>query len=168
VRRLAARPGARFALRSAGRALHPARDRGRGRFAERGAARPLTGGRGLRAGPDDCLAAAFFDSLIGQQDRHRGNYRRDAGNEKLGLIDHGYAFAHLPDQYFNRSVFVEWRWDAARGDLTEAEREALEGLLASGDLHGLERFLLPEEAEALASRAKRMLERGAILDLGEF
>jgi hypothetical protein len=118
--------------------------------------------------PDDCLAAAFFDSLIGQQDRHRGNYRWDCGNEKLGLIDHGYAFAHRPDQYFNRSVFIEWRWDAARGDLTEAEREALEGLLASGDLHGLERFLLPEEAEALASRAERMLERGTILDLGEF
>ena len=57
--------------------------------------------------PDDCIAAAFFDSLIGQQDRHRGNYRWDATNEKLGLIDRGFAFAHAPDQYFNRSVFVE-------------------------------------------------------------
>lgn len=118
--------------------------------------------------PDDCLSAAFFDSLIAQQDRHRGNYRWDAGSERLGLIDHGFAFAHRPDQHFNSSVFVAWRWEEGRADLIEAEHEALEGLLASGDLHGLARFLLPEEAEALASRAERMLERCRILAVGEF
>jgi hypothetical protein len=118
--------------------------------------------------PDDCLAASFFDSLIAQQDRHRGNYRWDAANEKLGLIDHGFAFADRSDQYFNQSVFVAWRWETGRAALTHSEREALEGLLASGDLHGLARFLLPEEADALASRAERMLERGTILELGEF
>lgn len=118
--------------------------------------------------PDECLAAAFFDSLIAQQDRHRGNYRWDADNDKLGLIDHGYAFASRPDQHFNRSVFVDWRRGEARGELTNAEREALEGVLASGDLYGLARFLIPDEADALASRAERMLERGTILELGEF
>jgi hypothetical protein len=38
-----------------------------------------------------CLPAAFFDSLIAQQDRQPGNWRWD--DNRLTLIDHGYAFA---------------------------------------------------------------------------
>lgn len=41
--------------------------------------------------PTWCFPAAFFDSLIAQQDRHGGNWRWDG--ERLTLIDHGYAFA---------------------------------------------------------------------------
>jgi hypothetical protein len=41
--------------------------------------------------PTWCLPAAFFDSLIAQQDRHDGNWRWDG--ERLTLIDHGYTFA---------------------------------------------------------------------------
>lgn len=105
---------------------------------------------------------------LSQQDRHRGNFRWDDENDKLGLIDHGFSFAHQPDQHFNRSVFVTWRWEEGQQELTAAERAALNGLLDSGDLHGLARFLLAAEAEALANRAKRMLERGTILQVGEF
>jgi hypothetical protein len=50
--------------------------------------------------PTWCLPAAFFDSLIAQQDRHSGNWRWD-GN-RLTLIDHGYAFA-LPGLILNHS-----------------------------------------------------------------
>jgi hypothetical protein len=117
--------------------------------------------------PDACFAAAFFDSLIAQQDRHRGNYRWDPDAPKLGLIDHGFAFAK-PGQFFNKSVFVVWRWEQGAAELTDGERVLLRGLLDSGDLYGLAWFLLPEEADALAARARRMLEQGTILGPGEF
>jgi hypothetical protein len=121
----------------------------------------------FEAVPESCSNAAFFDSLIAQQDRHRGNYRWDAATQKLGLIDHGFAFAQ-PGQLFHRSAFVAWRWAQGRQELTDQERAALRGLLDSGDLHGLAWFLLPEEADALAARARRMLEEGTILGLDEF
>jgi hypothetical protein len=121
----------------------------------------------FEAAPDACFAAALFDSLIAQQDRHRGNYRWDAENRKLGLIDHGYSFAK-PGQFFNKSAFVVWRWEQGLADLTEEERALLRALLDSGDLFGLAWFLLPEEAEALDARARRMLEQGTILGPGEF
>jgi hypothetical protein len=72
--------------------------------------------------PEDCFAAAFFDSLIAQQDRHRGNYRWDPENDKLGLIDHGFSFAHQPDQFFNRSVFVTWRRPAVPSGCSSGAR----------------------------------------------
>jgi hypothetical protein len=46
----------------------------------------------LAALPDQVDAAAFFDVLTGQQDRHLGNYRYDATLRRVGLIDHGFAF----------------------------------------------------------------------------
>jgi hypothetical protein len=117
--------------------------------------------------PERARTAAFFDSLIGQQDRHAGNYRWHSASEKLGLIDHGFAFAR-PGQYFNQSFFVAWRWGRDEQALLEPEREALRNLLDSGDMDGLGHFLVPEEVEALAARAERMLARGSILAVGEF
>src|SRR3954470_17103274 len=43
--------------------------------------------------------AAFFDALIGSQDRHDQNLRATLPAQ-LGLIDHGYAFAR-PGDYHN-------------------------------------------------------------------
>lgn len=48
--------------------------------------------------PTWCLPAAFFDSLIAQQDRHADNWRWDGSH--LTLIDHGYTFA-LPGAILN-------------------------------------------------------------------
>ena len=46
------------------------------------------------AGFDQLIAdAAFFDALIGAQDRHDENLRAATPPPSLGLIDHGYAFA---------------------------------------------------------------------------
>jgi hypothetical protein len=56
--------------------------------------------------PTWCLPAAFFDSLIAQQDRHDGNWRWDG--TRLTLIDHGYTFA-LPRAILNYSDFVAAR-----------------------------------------------------------
>jgi len=58
--------------------------------------------------------AAFMDSLVAQQDRHGGNARWDDGNQKLGLIDHGYTFA-LPGHRLNAAWFVDWRFVGASG-----------------------------------------------------
>jgi hypothetical protein len=115
--------------------------------------------------PTWCLPAAFFDSLIAQQDRHPGNWRWDA--KRLTLIDHGYAFA-LPGAVLNYSDFVVVRHEHGAAGLLAQERDALTRLLAGSDLLGIARFLLPDRAQALADRAHLMLERGEILRLGEF
>jgi hypothetical protein len=115
--------------------------------------------------PTWCLPAAFFDSLIAQQDRHPGNWRWDA--ERLTLIDHGYAFA-LPGTVLNYSNFVVARHEYGAAGLLTHECAALTRLLSDPDLLGMVRFLLPERAQALANRAERMLSRREILLAGEF
>jgi hypothetical protein len=115
--------------------------------------------------PTWCLPAAFFDSLIAQQDRHPGNWRWD-GN-RLTLIDHGYAFA-LPDHILNHSDLVAARHSHGAAALLQEERCALDRLLRDPDLHGMASFLLADRAQALADRARRMLNRNEILGAGEF
>jgi hypothetical protein len=106
--------------------------------------------------------AAFFDALIGQQDRHRRNFFMDG--DQIHLIDHGFSFA-LPGDPCNQSVFVE----AAAGEtLTGAERDVLARLIGSGDLLGLRSCLSPDRAAALESRARSMLSDGWIPGAGEY
>jgi hypothetical protein len=119
------------------------------------------------AAPDQCHAAAFFDCLIAQQDRHVGNYRWEPGARRLGLIDHGFAFA-VPGARFNASCFVHWRHAGHQPALDDWERSALEVLLQSGDLHGLAGVLADDQASALHDRAQRMVSAGAILGAGEW
>jgi hypothetical protein len=115
--------------------------------------------------PTWCLPAAFFDSLIAQQDRHDGNWRWDG--ERLTLIDHGYTFA-LPPAILNYSDFVVARHGHGAASLLTEERDALTRLLSDPSLLGIARFLLPVRAQALADRAQLMLQRGEILRPGEF
>jgi hypothetical protein len=142
-----------------------------------------------------CLAAAFFDSLIAQQDRHRGNYRwhkrrwtrllpsrsvraletRLRGGRQpalgLGLIDHGFAFARpgkAREDVCWETEFVRWRWERNEQALRRWERKALERLLASTDLHGIAIYLEADRALALARRARLMLENRAILKPGQW
>lgn len=112
-------------------------------------------------------AAAFFDSLIGQQDRHRGNYL--AAGDRLTLIDHGYAFAR-PDDYCNYSDLTAHRARSPERTkrLTGAEIDALDRLLDSPDTCGLEGILEPERLTALRDRAEVMRRRGKILDRGNY
>jgi hypothetical protein len=106
--------------------------------------------------PDRARAAAFFDSLIGQQDRNGGNIRWDAGHAVLYVIDQGYAFAR-PGDPLNASPFV-----LVRGiddpSLDDDEIDALNRLLGSGDLLGVADALEDERAEALERRARIMLQ----------
>jgi hypothetical protein len=115
--------------------------------------------------PTWCLPAAFFDSLIAQQDRHDGNWRWDG--EGLTLIDHGYAFA-LPGAILNYSDFVVARHEHGAAALSTDERDALHHLVGDPDLLGIARFLSSDRAQALADRGRLMLERGEILHPGEF
>lgn len=115
--------------------------------------------------PSLCLPAAFFDSLIAQQDRHPGNWRWDGG--QLTLIDHGYAFA-LPRDILNYSDLVAARHRHGAATLLKEERDALDRLLSAADLLGIASFLLPDRAQALADRARRMRAQNEILKPGEF
>jgi hypothetical protein len=112
-----------------------------------------------------CMPAAFFDSLVAQQDRHDGNWRWDG--ERLMLIDHGYTFA-LPGAILNYSDFVLARHEHGAAALIQQERDALNALVADQHLLGMAGFLLGDRAEALAARAEAMFNRGEILNPGEF
>ena len=106
-------------------------------------------------------AAAFWDALIGNQDRNARNFRYDAAHQRLGLIDHGFAFARPGDPINQSSFFLAHRRTrAGEGTLRQNERDALEELLDE-DLHELREFVAPDRAEAgggsaLAARARRM------------
>jgi hypothetical protein len=115
--------------------------------------------------PTWCIPAAFFDSLIAQQDRHPGNWRWDG--ERVSLIDHGYAFAR-PGDILNHSDLLAARHIHDAAALLTEEREALNRLLASEGLLGMGGFLGDDRARALADRARRMLDRDEVLHVGEF
>jgi hypothetical protein len=118
--------------------------------------------------PEQCRDAAFFDSVIGQQDRHLGNLRWISRLPRLTLYDHGYAFP-LPGHYLGSTAFVEWRWTRRETRaLVEWEIDALTRLISDPALLGLSDILLPDRSAALKSRAQRMLQRRTILMPGDF
>lgn len=124
-------------------------------------------GESVRERPDQADAAAFFDSLIGQQDRNVNNLKWDAQAKHLGLFDHGFAFA-LPTHPLNTSFFVEERWKQGRQQLAAWEAKALNDLLASYQLHGVHAFLARDRAKRLEQRAQEMIANGTILPAGSF
>lgn len=133
--------------------------------------------------------AAFFDALIGSQDRHDQNLRAAMPPPKLGLIDHGYAFAR-PGDYHNRfptaGFFLQLRfgersfaWGATALDysgvgplspaLAEHEQAAIARIEADrADLLGVAQILSEERADALRGRVDRMASAGEVLREGDF
>lgn len=109
-------------------------------------------------------AAGFFDALIGQQDRHRGNFLRN--DDRVWLIDHGFAFARDGDP-LNESHFVDLR-NRWAPQLTAAKVSALDRLLCRDDLLGVAGVLEADRADALRKRARRMRSTGRVLRSGEF
>lgn len=105
--------------------------------------------------------AAFFDALIGQQDRHPGNYL--TSGDRLTLIDHGYSFARQGD-FTNWSFFVRARtkngMDDTTGRLTGKEIDIIDRLLADETRFGLKGVIEPDRLESLERRARRMRETG--------
>ena len=115
--------------------------------------------------PSAIAAAAFFDSLTAQQDRHGSNLLVDG--PRMQLIDHGFTFAK-PGDYDNATMFVSYRHRKGDPTLTGPERKALRRLLDSPGLLGMRPVLEVARADALADRARRMLQLGAILPQGEY
>jgi hypothetical protein len=112
-------------------------------------------------------AAGFWDSLVGQQDRHATNFRYDAEPRSLALIDHAFSFA-LPGHHSNGAIFGSRRHTEGRQNLTEAELQALDALLESGDLHCLRNYIVEERADALENRAQKMRETKMLMPPGVF
>jgi len=132
--------------------------------------------------------AAFFDALIGAQDRHDENLRA-ATPPQLGLIDHGYAFAR-PNDWHNSfptaGFFLKIRLGERRfrlphgpeldysgiGPLSPAlashEQQALSRLTADRGLLGVAQLLSDDRAQALRDRAARMAALGEVLRAGDF
>lgn len=111
--------------------------------------------------PGDALAAGFFDALIGNQDRHAGQFRWDEPNRRLGLLDHGFSFP--VEAALCRGAYFQNFRRQQRMRLTDQERELLAALLADGELFGLAGILEPDRADRLRWRAQRMLDLDVVL-----
>jgi hypothetical protein len=112
-------------------------------------------------------AAAFWDALVGQQDRHANNFRYEQESRSLALIDHGFCFA-VPANPCNAEVFGDHRRSQGRISLTAAETDALTALLASSDLYGLSKYIETPRADALRKRAERMIASKELPPAGAF
>ena len=132
-----------------------------------GAASVFRGGDVARQGfytvvSEQVSSAAFFDALIGQQDRNKGNVLWYEARQVIYLIDHSFSFARAGANH-GAADLVQWRWSHGSRDLIGDELEALTRLLESGDLMTLRRFLAPERADALEARARRMRDTGKMV-----
>jgi len=141
-------------------------------------------------GFDQLIAdAAFFDALIGAQDRHDENLRAGP-TPSLGLIDHGFAFARRGDPhnpYETAGFFQRLRWGqrsfALRHGpaldysgvgplspaLTSYEQVAIARLIAdTTGLLGVAELLPDDRADALRDRVQRMDRSQEILREADF
>lgn len=115
----------------------------------------------FRGVPEHASAGAFFDCVIGQQDRNRGNVLWHEERERIYLIDNAFSFMRADDARGIQEL-QQWRWEMGDPSLTTTEREAIDALVDS-DLFGLRGYLEPDRAEALRARALRMREGGEVL-----
>lgn len=133
--------------------------------------------------------AAFFDALIGSQDRHDQNLRASIPPQ-LGLIDHGYAFARngdLHNPFETAGFFLKLRFGERSfsqtyrptldysgvgplsPELVNHERQAISRLEADREnLLGAAQFLCEDRAEALRDRIERMSFAQEVLGPGDF
>ncbi len=99
-------------------------------------------------------AAAFWDALIGQQDRHARNFRYDASQRRLALIDSGFALAR-PGDLYNASIFLQERRSNYGAALTPHEMEVLAELVASETFYGLADYLADDRFDAFEKRVSQ-------------
>jgi hypothetical protein len=119
-----------------------------------------------QAVPELAAAGAFFDALIGQQDRNKGNVLWYPERDTIYLIDHSFSFGKARGNT-GASDLVDWRWNHGNQELGERELEVLQRLLESEYTLTLSRFVAPDRVEGLRARAERMFEaRRLVRDLG--
>lgn len=123
---------------------------------------------------DSVHAMAVFDSVIGNADRHRGNFFV-TDDLQIRAFDHGYAFSRpanfaegrpLRDEAGNQ-YFLRCAEEMGCTQLTELDTDALERLL-DGMNQTVTPILEPERAGALKRRIITMLIRGAIMNRDAF
>jgi hypothetical protein len=132
-----------------------------GSLATRHEGEAMKGHAACRDARDDALAAGFFDALIGNQDRHVGQFRYDEASRALGLIDHGFS---VPiERAFCRGAYFQQFRRREQALITDRERDALARLTGDPELFGLAEVLEPDRAERLRWRAQRMLDLGVVL-----
>jgi hypothetical protein len=115
--------------------------------------------------PSVCKAAALFDALIGQQDRHVGNQRFDPATGVLTLIDHGFSFPG-GRWHFNGSEFVAERHRQGARTLDEAELAVLRSLPDDPVWGELATILLPLQMKSIEWRRNRLVKTGKLLAAG--
>jgi hypothetical protein len=111
--------------------------------------------------PEQASAGAFYDCLIGQQDRNWGNVLWQAERNRICLIDHGFSFGRVGD-HRGQQELQEWRWEHGSRQLTGDELAALTSVASSG-LGDLDAYVESERVAALNDRAYRMQQDGEVL-----
>lgn len=110
--------------------------------------------------------AAIIGFLLGDQDRHGGNFIHNQESNEIYLIDNGYSFPEtnltphedsLQNPFKGQNVF-----------LTERDIEKLSGLVASPGCRGLDKYLTKKEILELKKRIKIMLQRGQVPSPAEY
>ena len=112
---------------------------------------------------DQASDLAFFDCLIGQVDRHRGNVLMD--RRGLSAIDNGFAFTDGVGGV-NASMFVAARSQHPQARATTREEKAiLARFLDSEDGLGLRGTIEEGRFHEVRRRARLMQSKGRILSL---
>lgn len=104
--------------------------------------------------------AAFFDSLIGNQDRNMSNYR--FANGVLTLFDHGLAFPGGRWR-LNSSAFLQFRHAAGQSALSHEEQQLLSSLPTKSVWGEMRSILRADQFDALEWRREQMVSRVAVL-----
>jgi hypothetical protein len=116
--------------------------------------------------PEQASSGAFFDALIGQQDRNDGNILWYEERRRIYLIDQGFAFA-TPGANSGEVILTAWRARQGERGLTREELQALAELRES-DLYELHRFVADDRVRALEARAGGMEESRQMPLVGGF
>jgi hypothetical protein len=103
--------------------------------------------------------AAFFDTLLGNTDRHGENFIAD--HRGLQLIDHGFAFGSSSE--LKPSLFSRLRIKLGKNDLTDREKGILDRVLDTSSPPRILGILEKSRADAFIGRAVRMRQSGKIL-----
>jgi hypothetical protein len=116
--------------------------------------------------PEQAAAGAFFDALIGQQDRNDGNILWYENGGRMYLIDHGFSFA-TAGASSGEVALTAWRARQGMRDLNAPEIRGLE-TLQEGHLADLAGFIAPERMETLRARMEAMLDTHKMPLVGAF
>lgn len=109
---------------------------------------------------EQVFAAGLLDSLIGNQDRHMGNYFYDRAARRIALFDHGFSLC-LPGAFINASYLLGARVGAGAAALTDEELATI----AAVDLGVVDAMLAADRRAALHARLEHMRESAMVFDL---